>query len=262
MYGNIPAIAAVFHGLRAAVVAIVVVAVLRIGSKALRHPAKIAIAGGAFVSIFFRKVAFPIILMGAGLFGFIAHRIWPRAFSGGNNAGGTGIKEVVLSDAHMPAEHTRPAVRRTMVVLASGLFAWWAPLLAVIAWRGPQNVLAQEAVFFSKAAMVTFGGAYAVLSYLAQAAVEQYHWLQPGEMLNGLGLAESTPGPLIMVRSLSDSWEPIGIRANSLRWLPEFWGLSSQPGPHLRLAFSGFSWALPSLSICAVTGFLPLLCRP
>jgi chromate transporter len=106
---------------------------------------------------------------------------------------------LAFADDGPPEEHTRPSLRRSATVLAACLAAWWVPLGAVIAWRGFDDILSQQAIFFSKAAMVTFGGAYAVLTYLAQAAVERYGWLATGEMLDGLGLAESTPGPLILV---------------------------------------------------------------
>ena len=206
--GEIPWVAAIFYGLRAGVIAIVAAAVIRIGAKAMRNSVMIAIAAAAFAAIFLFGIAFPGIIIGAGLLGLVGTRLWPRTFAAaspdgataeaGEDRAGFGDDAVIRDDAPSP-EHTRPTVRRFVAVLLTGLAAWWIPLAAVIAWRGWDDVLAAEAIFFSKAAMVTFGGAYAVLAYLAQAAVQQYGWLAPGDMLVGLGLAESTPGPLIMV---------------------------------------------------------------
>ncbi|MBI2956808.1 MAG: chromate efflux transporter [Acidobacteria bacterium] len=199
VHGNLPAVAAVFHGLRAAVIAVVALAVFQIGRKALRHPLKVGVAALAFVAIFFLKVPFPAIMIAAGLVGLVAGRLWPKAFALPLAVEGTTDGAAVLDEDVPPPPHARTDLGRALLVLATGLLAWWGPLALVAWWRGGQDVLTQEAIFFSKAAMVTFGGAYAVLAYLAQAAVEQYGWLEPGEMLDGLGLAESTPGPLIMV---------------------------------------------------------------
>ncbi len=198
VHGNLPAVAAVFRGLRAAVIAVVALAVVHIGSKALRHPLKVTLAAAAFIAIFFLKVPFPLIILAAGLLGLLGGQLWPRAFEM-QAAGTAGSETAVIADHLPPPAHARTDLLGVLRVLVIGLLAWWGPLALVAWWRGGQDVLTQEAIFFSKAAMVTFGGAYAVLAYLAQAAVEQYGWLKPGEMLDGLGLAESTPGPLIMV---------------------------------------------------------------
>lgn len=198
-HGGVMWIAAIFYGLRAAVIAIVAVAMIRLGRHALRNPIMLALAAAAYVSIFFFKVSFPMIVITAGLLGLAGARWRPDLFAVTEIEGTVPAAVSVISDTLPPAEHTRPTLRRFITVLVVGLFIWWIPLLAVALWRGGRDVLTQEALFFSKAALVTFGGAYAVLAYLAQAAVEQFHWLAPGEMLDGLGLAESTPGPLIMV---------------------------------------------------------------
>jgi chromate transporter len=190
IHGDVGWLAAAFFGLRAAVIALVAEAVLRIGARALGHPLRVGIAAVAFVAIFFLNVPFPVIVIAAAVFGLAADRMWPSAFAQKHGDGAT---------AATGGSPVNPSLRGAAMTLAAGLIAWWGPLLAVIAWRGWQDVLAQQAVFFSKAAVVTFGGAYAVLAYIAQAAVEWFGWLQPGEMLDGLGLAESTPGPLIMV---------------------------------------------------------------
>ena len=195
VHGDIEWVAAIFYGLRSAVIALVAAAVIRVGAKALRSPAAWAVAGAAFAGIFFFQVPFPLIVGGAGVVGFVTSRWrpgwWPM---GGHGDAG----DAVIGDAVF-ARRAKPTARRGFGVLAMGLAVWWVPLALVLLWRGTGDTLSKEAVFFSQAAMVTFGGAYAVLSYINQAAVEHFGWLAPGQMVTGLGLAESTPGPLIMV---------------------------------------------------------------
>jgi chromate transporter len=195
-HGDIAWIAAVFYGLQAAVIALVAAAVIRVGSKALKNHVLIGIAAAAFGAIFFVKVPFPFIVVAAALIGFVGARVAPKVFTGSEH--GDEDDESVLGDA---ADERRTARNgwRTFRVLAIGLVVWWAPLLLVMGLRGTDDTLSKEAVFFSQAAMVTFGGAYAVLAYINQAAVQHFGWLEPGQMVTGLGLAESTPGPLIMV---------------------------------------------------------------
>jgi chromate transporter len=197
-YGNVPAIAAVFDGLKPAVTAIILAAVLRIGRRALRHPAMWAIAAAAFVGIFFLRVPFPAIVGSAALIGYIGGRYFPAAFAP-PAAHAAGAGGAVIDDAHASPGHTRPSWSRAGKVLGLALLLWWAPVLAAAFLQGTDGVLARIGVFFSKAAMVTFGGAYAVLPYVAQEAVERHGWLGATQMLDGLGLAETTPGPLIMV---------------------------------------------------------------
>jgi chromate transporter len=196
-YGEVTWVSGVFYGLSAAVIGIVAAAVIRIGSKALRNPALYAIAVGAFVAIFFLHIPFPLIVLTAGLIGLIAGPRWPGIFAI-SNGHGDGDK-TAISDDDSAGAHTQVSARRSLTVLVVGLTVWFVPLLLVAAWAGKGSVLTQEAFFFSKAAVVTFGGAYAVLAYVNQAAVTQYGWLLPTQMVAGLGLAESTPGPLIMV---------------------------------------------------------------
>lgn len=196
VHGDITWIAAVFYGLQAAVIAIVAAAVLRVGSKALRNPVMVLIAAGAFLAIFLFKVPFPIIIGAAAAIGIVGSRLKPRLFP--TPAQADDDDEVLLGDAQV-AERSRPGLGRAARTLALGLAVWWGPLLVVLAIRGTDDTLSREAVFFSQAAMVTFGGAYAVLAYVNQAAVQHFGWLEPGQMVTGLGLAESTPGPLIMV---------------------------------------------------------------
>jgi len=203
VHGNVPWVAALFFGVRAAVVAIVAIAVIRIGSKALKGRAMTIVAGLAFVAIYLFKVPFPLIVLAAGLVGFVGGRKWPHRFAAGPGHGGAKSgaphARAVLDDDAPPPDHSRPSIPRLLRCLAIGLVAWIGPLLLVAWWRGRDDVLTQQALFFSKCAMVTFGGAYAVLAYISQAAVETFGWMSAPEMLDGLGLAESTPGPLILV---------------------------------------------------------------
>ena len=199
-WGSLPLIAALFFGLKAAVLAIVLHAVVRIGSKSLNNPVMVSLAAAAFVAIFFFGVPFPVIVLAAGLIGFFGGRAGSAAFQGGGGHGGgngAAIDDSLLGE-ELP-EHARPTVAGALRVSAIWLVLWLAPVLALLLALGPDNTLSEIAIFFSKMAMVTFGGAYAVLAYVAQEAVENYGWLRPGEMLDGLGMAETTPGPLIMV---------------------------------------------------------------
>ena len=195
---------AVFFGVKAAVLAVVIEAVLRIGKRALRNRFMVALAGAAFVSIFFFAVPFPVIVIAAALAGFFGERLRPDLFRAANAhkpsevAAGPGpAADAVLDDSTLG--HTRPSAVRALKVLGVCLILWFGPIAVIWAWLGLANVYAQEGLFFSKMAVVTFGGAYAVLAYVAQQAVEAHGWLAPGEMLDGLGMAETTPGPLIMV---------------------------------------------------------------
>lgn len=200
-YQDLTIIEALFYGLAPAVLAVVVSAVFRIGRRALKNSAMVAIATAAFIGIFFFKVSFPIIIVVAALVGLIVGKVFPDIMSGAKKsegkAGDVTSEGVALSDDMVP--HTEPTLSRAVLTLAVYLTLWFAPLIALVAWVGWSNVYVQEGLFFSKAAVVTFGGAYAVLAYMAQQAVSVYGWLQPGEMLHGLGMAETTPGPLIQV---------------------------------------------------------------
>jgi chromate transporter len=202
-WGNVPIIVALFFGLKAAVLAIVIEAVVRIGKRALKNQVLIGLAAAAFIGIFFLNVPFPIIVFGAALIGFLGGSMGITAFQGGGGHGPGKAKapEAVVGSLlgdQLP-EHAKPTVARSLKVSAVWLALWLIPVAALLWSLGGDNVFSEIAVFFSKMAMVTFGGAYAVLAYVAQEAVEHYHWLKPGEMLDGLGMAETTPGPLIMV---------------------------------------------------------------
>ncbi len=199
-FGKVGAVAALFFGLKAAVLAIVVEALMRIGKRALKTNAMLMLAGAAFVLIFFFGVPFPLIILGAGVIGFFGERSglsWFQASAGHDTSGKTERTDSLLGD-ELPA-HARPTIAWSISVAIFWLLLWLVPVGILLATLGPSNVFSQIAVFFSKMAMVTFGGAYAVLAYVAQQAVENYHWVAPGEMLDGLGMAETTPGPLIMV---------------------------------------------------------------
>jgi len=200
---EVPAVNALFFGLKAAVLAVVVEAVLRIGKRALKNGLMLLVAALAFVAIFFFAAPFPLVVVAAGALGLAGERLAPGAFPAPAKvtAGAEGVHATVLDQlaAEGGLAHTVPSLPRALRTAATWLLVWLAPLALLAALFGPRSVFVQEGIFFSKAAVVTFGGAYAVLAYLAQAAVETYHWLLPGEMLDGLGLAETTPGPLIMV---------------------------------------------------------------
>jgi chromate transporter len=200
LFGEVGFVAAMFFGLKAAVLAIVIQAVIRVGKRALKNQVLRWLAAAAFVAIFFFHLPFPWIILGAGLIGAVGGRLGAPAFAVGGGHGGAGkasdADSLLGDDA---PETARPPLSATLKVAAVWLTLWLAPVIALLLWLGPDNVFTEIALFFAKMAAVTFGGAYAVLSYVAQQAVDHYHWLQPREMLDGLGMAETTPGPLIMV---------------------------------------------------------------
>jgi len=179
-------------------VAVVAEAVLKIGGRALRRRAHLAIATLAFVAIYFLSAPFPAIVLGAGLIGLLGSRRWPEVFTAvaPKPAGDTAT---VIEDDALPPAHTVPSPSRTMRIAAVGLLLWTIPFAAVTAWRGWSSLHAQEYRFFTTAALVTFGGAYAVLAYVTQAIVASFGWLTRTQAIDGLALAETTPGPLIMV---------------------------------------------------------------
>lgn len=195
-YQQVDFVVALFFGLKAATLAVVVEAVIRIGKKALKTRAMYVIAALAFVGIFFFEVPFPLIILTAGLVGLMGGRWRPESFVVIKGHGGDESDVVINDDV---AAHTRPSLKRALqVILICGVL-WFGPGVLVLSTLGSDHVFAHAGIFFSKAAVVTFGGAYAVLAYVGQQAVEVYGWLEPGEMLNGLGMAETTPGPLIQV---------------------------------------------------------------
>lgn len=189
-----------FFGIKAAVLAIVISAVVKIAQRALKTPPMYAIAAAAFVAIFFFDVPFPLIIVGAALAGFIGGRIDPNRFATAefHETKDDDATADAMLEAGRPA-HIQPSLGRALRISAIGLSLWFVPLIVIALALGPDHVFTQIGIFFSKLAVVTFGGAYAVLAYMAQEAVQSYQWLLPGEMLDGLGMAETTPGPLIQV---------------------------------------------------------------
>ena len=198
-YGETSVVSAIFAGLAPAVLAIVAQAVVRLGRRALSHGALVALAVAAFIALAFFGVAFPIVVAAAAAAGLLLARLAPQAVSGGEGGADEqqdGSAPVIPDDA-LHAE--RPTAGRALKVLAIGLVLWALPMAAFAVLAGTESVFVEQGLFFSGAALVTFGGAYAVLAFVAQRAVEVYGWLGPGEMVRGLALAETTPGPLIMV---------------------------------------------------------------
>ncbi|ESX06568.1 chromate transporter [Mesorhizobium sp. LSJC268A00] len=202
IFGNVGAIQALFFGLKAAVLAIVLEAVLRIGRRALRNNVMVGLAAAAFIALFFFHAPFPLVILVAAVIGYVGGKMGWAAFQPGNGHGKLGGKQVDDVDSAlgegMPA-HARPSIEWSLKIAAVFLLLWFVPVLFLLLFLGQGNVFTDIAIFFSKMAVVTFGGAYAVLAYVAQQGVEHYGWLKPGEMLDGLGMAETTPGPLIMV---------------------------------------------------------------
>jgi chromate transporter len=194
IWGDVSVIAGLFFGLKAAVLAVVIEAVMRIGRRALKSHLAYVIAGVAFVALFFFAVPFPLVVLAAAIAGYVADRMGYAV--GGSTAHGKGGDDL-LGEA-LP-DHTRPSFGRGMRVLVTWVPLWLGPVALLLILLGPDNIFTRLSVFFSEVAVVSFGGAYAVLAYVAEEAVETYHWLRPGEMLAGLGMAETTPGPLIMV---------------------------------------------------------------
>jgi chromate transporter len=203
LYRQVPLVDAIFFGVKAAVLAIVVEAGLRISKRALKNRAMVAIAIAAFLALFLLKAPFPLVIFCAGLVGWLGNRWAPALFGGGGHVGKDGAPEfkgvVDLMFERGELSHAEPSTGKALKVLAIWLPLWLGPVALLWALLGGGNVFTQIGGFFSAMAVVTFGGAYAVLAYVAQAAVETYGWLVAGEMVDGLGLAETTPGPLILV---------------------------------------------------------------
>jgi chromate transporter len=190
-----------FFGLKAAVLAIIIQAVLRIGQRVLKNRVMLSIAAISFVSIYFFHVPFPIVIVAAAAIGMLGNRLAPEFFKGQSHRSSKSHSETPLPpiiDESCLTE-VAPSWGRSLSITVLGLSLWFAPVLLIGWWQGWQSVFVQEAELFSKAALVTFGGAYSVLAYIGQQAVDQYEWLEPREMMDGLGMAETTPGPLIMV---------------------------------------------------------------
>jgi chromate transporter len=202
LFGDVGPVSAMFFGLKAAVLVVVLQAVIRVGSRSLKNPVMIGLAAAAFVGIYAFDIPFPVIILAAAVIGFVGGRAGMKAFLSGGAHGPKVAKEVADADTILgegTPEHARPNLAWALKIGGVLAVLWAVPVVGLGLTLGWDNVFSEIAVFFSKMAVVTFGGAYAVLAYVAQEAVETYGWLQPGEMLDGLGMAETTPGPLIMV---------------------------------------------------------------
>ncbi len=191
-------LASLFFGLKAAVLAIVIEAVIRVGKRALKNNVMLGIAATAFVALFVLNLPFPLVVLVAGLVGYWGSRAYPDAFTGGGSRTALADLPAVIGQGFAEA---RPSAAATAMTLAVWLALWAAPLLVIVPMLGWSSTFATLWAFFSQMAVVTFGGAYAVLAYVAQEAVQNFGWLKPGEMVDGLALAETTPGPLVMVLS-------------------------------------------------------------
>ena len=202
-FGTVPAVAGVFYGIKPAVTAIVVSAAIRIGSRGLKNGWLWAIAVAAFVAIFAVNLPFPIIVLGAGLLGYLGGGIAPEKFAvgAGHGKAAKGVGAAIIDDNTPTPAHALFSWKDFWRVMAVFLCLWAAAIGGLTIVYGWDAVLTQMAWFFTKAALLTFGGAYAVLPYVYQGAVNQYHWLTGPQMIDGLALGETTPGPLIMVVS-------------------------------------------------------------
>jgi chromate transporter len=202
VYGQTPLVAGLFYGIKPAVVAIVLHAAWRIGSRALKNAWLWAIAAAAFVAIFALQVPFPAIVLAAALVGYVGSRVAPRHFAPGGGGHASAAKSygpALIDDDTPPPAHARHSAARLARVVAVGVALWALPMALLAAWVGWHGTYTQMGWFFTKAALLTFGGAYAVLPYVYQGAVAHFGWLTPTQMIDGLALGETTPGPLIMV---------------------------------------------------------------
>ncbi|MCM2318987.1 MAG: chromate efflux transporter [Pseudomonas sp.] len=200
-FGEVPVVAGLFYGIKPAVTAIVVQAAHRIGSRALKNNWLWAIAVASFVAIFALSVPFPLIVLGAAVIGYLGGRFLPEKFSvgGGHGAAGQSFGPALIDDDTPAPEHVRIRWPRLAMLLVIAAALWVLPMGLLTLWLGWDSTLTQMGWFFTKAALLTFGGAYAVLPYVYQGAVVDYGWLTPTQMIDGLALGETTPGPLIMV---------------------------------------------------------------
>ncbi len=200
-YGQLPVVAAIFYGIKPAVTALVLHASHRIGSRALKNAWQWGIAAAAFVGIFALGLPFPLILLLAALTGYFGARLAPQSFAPGSGQGAVSLDygPALIDDDTTTPEHALFSRQRFARVLLGGLAIWLAAIGLLLGLYGWQGSLTQMAWFFTKAALLTFGGAYAVLPYVYQGAVEQQHWLSAAQMIDGLALGETTPGPLIIV---------------------------------------------------------------
>ena len=200
-YGHLSVVAGLFYGIKPAITAIVVQAAHRIGSRALRNRTQWAIAAAAFVAIFALNVPFPVIVLSAAMMGYVGGRLFPDHFGQGNahDASRKSYGAAIIDDHTPAAPHTVFKWSRLTLIIIAGVFLWATPMAMLYLSLGWMHPFTQMGWFFTKAALLTFGGAYAVLPYIYQGAVGHYQWLTPTQMIDGLALGETTPGPLIMV---------------------------------------------------------------
>ena len=201
VFGDVPVVAGLFYGIKPAVTALVLHAAHRIGTRALKNRWMWGIAAASFVAIFAFDTPFPAIVAAAGLIGWMGSKRWPQVFALGGGHGGAikGYGPALIDDDTPTPDHAKFNTGRLVRVLAVGLVLWLLGMGALVVWQGWDATLAQMGWFFTKAALLTFGGAYAVLPYVYQGAVETFQWLSGPQMIDGLALGETTPGPLIMV---------------------------------------------------------------
>jgi len=199
VFWTLPLAVGLLGGLKLAVLAIIAAAAVRIGRKVLKNGVMIGLAAAAFGLMDAGLVPFPLIILGAAVLGYLGSRSWPQKFAVLPEEGGHGFANESVPKAQDPVRKEVSGYRRIFITTLTGSLCWWLPVIVLGAWLGWNHSVFAQALFFSKAAVVTFGGAYAVLPYVAQEAVANYGWLAPGQMMDGLGLAETTPGPLIMV---------------------------------------------------------------
>jgi chromate transporter len=243
-YGNLPSVAGVLEGFKPVVVAIVVEALLKIGKRALKRQAHYLIAALAFVAIYFLHVPFPLIVLAAGIIGLIGAKYLPASFSPPEekktetkDENGEELLPLVIAE-DVTLSHTEPSRARVLKTLALGFTLWILPFVALVAWQGWNSLHAQEYRFFTQAALVTFGGAYAVLAYVSQAVTTApYNWITPTQAVDGLALAETTPGPLIMVLQF------VGFMAG---WNNPVLGLSQTESAILGALITTYTTFLPS----------------
>ena len=247
-HGDLPAVAGLLYGIKPAVVAIVLAAAWRIGSRALKHPALWMISVAAFLAIYALNLPFPYIVLGAGVIGALGGRIAPSVFAndGGHGSAKAGYGPALIDDETPPPAHARYRPGRALRIALAGLGIWLVAMALLVGVSGWESTLAQTGWFFTKAALVTFGGAYAVLPYVYQAAVIDYQWLTAAQMMDGLALGETTPGPLIMVVAF------VGFVAS---WVREVFGPEQLfIGAALGASIATFFTFLPSFLFILVGG--------
>lgn len=229
VFGSVPWVAGVFYGIKPAVAALVLQAVHRIGSRTLKKPSVApvlwAVAASSFVAIAVLDVPFPAVVLLAAAVGWVGQKVWPAQFAAASKHGagqeGAGHPAAWIDDDTPPPAHAQYSRAGLLRLVVLGALLWLLPMGALVFWQGWDSTLAQMGWFFTKAALLTFGGAYAVLPYVFQGAVEHFAWLSPAQMMDGLALGETTPGPLIMVVTFVGfvgGWAQQVLGADAMVW--------------------------------------------